>query len=269
MTSAHGEFPELTAENLHTWNANAEWWDDRIGDGNDFQLILIEPAVHRLLDARRGERVLDVACGAGRFSRQLAERGACVVAVDQSERFIDRARRRTAPGVSIDYRVLDATDRPALLALGGGRFDKAVSNMALMDMPRIEPLMQALFQLLKPGGCFVFSVIHPIFQAADSMRFVECYDDQDGRVAYRNGIKVSQYLTPRARQGEGIVGQPEAQYYFHRPLRVLLGTAFQAGLVMNGLEEPAFPLVGAMPGRLRWDDMPEIPPILVVRLLRP
>jgi 2-polyprenyl-3-methyl-5-hydroxy-6-metoxy-1,4-benzoquinol methylase len=269
MTNTKGEFPDLSAENLRAWNANAEWWDDRIGDGNDFQLILIEPATHRLLDVRRGENVLDVACGAGRFSRQLAQRGACVVAVDQSERFIERARRRTTPGAGIDYRVLDATDRPALLALGGGRFDKAVSNMALMDMSRIEPLLGALFQLLKPGGCFVFSMIHPVFQAPDSERFVECRDGEDGRVAYRAGIKVSQYLTPQARKGEGIVGQPEAQYYFYRPLRVLLGTAFEAGFVMNGVEEPAFPLAGASPGRLRWDDMPEIPPILVVRLLRP
>jgi 2-polyprenyl-3-methyl-5-hydroxy-6-metoxy-1,4-benzoquinol methylase len=269
MTSLNGEFPELSAENLRTWNANAEWWDDQIGDGNDFQVVLIEPAVHRLLDARPGEQVLDVACGAGRFSRQLAERGASVMAVDQSERFIARARQRTAPGTSIDYRVLDATDQVALLALGEGRFDKAVSNMALMDMPRIEPLMQALFRLLKPSGCFVFSIIHPAFQAVDSMRFVECYDDQDGRLAYRNGMKVSRYLTPQARQGEGIVGQPESQYYFHRPLRVLLGTAFHAGFVMNALEEPAFPPAGATPGRLRWDDMPEIPPILVVRLQRP
>jgi SAM-dependent methyltransferase len=269
MMSEDGEFPELSAENLRTWNANAQWWDDRIGDGNDFQIILIEPATHRLLDAHPGEVVLDVACGAGRFSRQLAQRGARVVAVDQSERFIERARLRTAPDAGIDYRVLDATDGPALLSLGSGRFDKAVSNQALMDMPRIEPLMGALFQLLKPGGCFVFSICHPVFQAAVTARFAECRDGEDGRAEYCNGIKVSQYLTPQARKGEGIVGQPEAQYYFHRPLRVLLGTAFGAGFVMNGIEEPAFPREGATPGRFRWDDMPEIPPILVVRLLRP
>ena len=269
MAKANGEFPELNAENIRIWNTNAEWWDDRIGDGNDFQIILIEPAVHRLLDAQRGEMILDVACGAGRFSRQLAERGARVVAVDHSERFIERSRRRTSPGAGIDYRVVDATDGAALAALGEGRFDKAVSNMALQDMPQIEPLMLALFRLLKPGGRFVFSIIHPAFQATESVRFAECYDDEAGRMAHRTGMKISQYLTPRARKGEGIVGQPEAQYYFHRPLRVLLGAAFEAGFVMNGVEEPAFPPEGAAPGRLRWDDMPEIPPVLVVRLLRP
>jgi SAM-dependent methyltransferase len=269
MTTPNGEFPHLGEENIRIWNANAQWWDGRIGDGNDFQIVLIEPAVHRLLDARRGEHILEIACGAGRLSRQLAQRGASVLAVDQSERFLECARRRTEAGAGIDYRNVDATDRPALLALGEGRFDKAVANMALMDMPRIEPLMGALFQLLKPGGCFVFSVCHPVFQAAVTARFAECRDGDDGRAEHCNGIKVCQYLTPQARKGEGIVGQPEAQYYFHRPLRVLLGAAFGAGFVMNAVDETAFPPAGAQPGRFRWDDMPEIPPVMVVRLLKP
>jgi hypothetical protein len=41
---SHVDFPEHTAENRRIWNANARWWDDRIGEGNDFQALLIEPA---------------------------------------------------------------------------------------------------------------------------------------------------------------------------------------------------------------------------------
>ena len=43
-----------------------------------------------------------------------------------------------------------------------------------------------------------------------------------------------------AQRGEGIVGQPEPHIYFHRPLNELLGVCFQAGFVMDGIEEPAF-----------------------------
>ena len=78
------------------WNSIAEWWDDAIGDGNDFQTVLIEPATERMLELQPGETVLDVACGAGRFARRMADLGADVVAIDQSERFINR--RGVAPG---------------------------------------------------------------------------------------------------------------------------------------------------------------------------
>jgi hypothetical protein len=45
----HAEFPEQGDDNRRIWDANARWWDDRIGDGNDFQTLLIEPATERLL----------------------------------------------------------------------------------------------------------------------------------------------------------------------------------------------------------------------------
>jgi len=41
---AKSEFPEFADQNLRIWNANAAWWDDRIGDGNEFQTHLITPA---------------------------------------------------------------------------------------------------------------------------------------------------------------------------------------------------------------------------------
>lgn len=39
-----GEFAHLSEANRRVWDANARWWDDEIGDGNDFQDELIEPA---------------------------------------------------------------------------------------------------------------------------------------------------------------------------------------------------------------------------------
>lgn len=52
MTShaQNADFPERSDENRRIWDANARWWDDQIGDGNDFQTVLIEPATERLLD---------------------------------------------------------------------------------------------------------------------------------------------------------------------------------------------------------------------------
>src|SRR6185436_17714084 len=120
----NADFPEHVEENRRIWNANARWWDDRIGEGNDFQTLLIEPATERLLNVASGDAILDVACGAGRFARRMAALGARVVALDTSSAFIARARERTPPDASIDYRVLDAANVDDMLSLGGGAFEK-------------------------------------------------------------------------------------------------------------------------------------------------
>jgi 2-polyprenyl-3-methyl-5-hydroxy-6-metoxy-1,4-benzoquinol methylase len=140
----NAEFLEQADENRRIWDANALWWDDRIGDGNDFQTVLIEPATERLLDVAAGDTILDAACGAGRFARRMAELGARVVAFDYSAEFIARARERTSSDTAVEYHVVDAADAEVLLSLGSNRFNKAVCTMAIMDMPQIGPLFATL-----------------------------------------------------------------------------------------------------------------------------
>jgi 2-polyprenyl-3-methyl-5-hydroxy-6-metoxy-1,4-benzoquinol methylase len=260
------EFPEQAAENRRIWDANAHWWDDQIGDGNDFQTLLIEPATERLLGIVRGDTILDAACGAGRFTRRMGELGARVVAFDYSAEFISRARERTAPAAPIEYHVVDAADAEALQSLGSNRFSKAVCTMALMDMPEIGQLFAALSRMLVPAGVFVFSVTHPCFHSAAIQRFAELHEQDAGRHVFRSGVKVSSYLSPFARKTEGIIGQPEPQWFFHRPISALFRFGFDAGFVVDGIEEPGFPEADAPEAGVRWRDMPDIPPIMVVRM---
>ncbi len=259
---------ELNARSREAWEANAEWWDEQIGpEGNAFHRVLIAPAQMRLLDLKPGERVLEIACGNGQFAREMARAGAQVVAFDFSERFVARARRHTeaAGAGNIEYRALDATDEGQLLSLGEGRFDAAVCTMALMDMAEIETLLGALSRLLKPQGRFVFSVMHPCFNQNGALLLLE-EEDREGELVQTYAVKVVEYLEPKVRRGIGIIGQPVAGYYFHRPLQALLGACFQAGLVMDGVMEPAFP-EGAPAGRpLGWANFREIPPVLVARM---
>jgi len=257
---------ELNQEARRNWNNLAEWWDDRIGDGNQFQDELIQPATERLLEIKPGTTVLDIACGAGRFGRRMAELGAHVVAFDFSEKFIQRARQRTPPGMkNIEYHAIDGTDRKAMLALGEYRFDRAVATMALMDMADIEPLFDTLPKLLKPGGWFVFSVVHPFFMSPGSSHFAESHE-AEGKYWVENGVKITQYLTPVAYKGVGIVGQPTDYHYFHRPLSMLLSTGFRHGFVVDGMEEPALKFNPDPARYLSASGMPEIPHIMAVRM---
>ncbi len=257
----------LVQETREIWEQNATFWDGILGDlGNRFHRAIVEPATLDLLAPVKDESILEVACGNGAFARTLARFGVHVVASDFSETLLERAKARTLnPAESIDYVLIDATQESELLALGERRFDAAVCNMALMDMPTIEPLLLALGRLLKPQGRFIFSVQHPCFNSNGAAKVVEM-EDRDGKLTTVYSVKVSRYLTPQAERGIGIVGQPAPHYLFHRPISSLLKTCFQAGFVLDGLEEP---ISSSGPDENRWsswENYKETPPALVVRL---
>ena len=265
------EMRRTNDEIRQVWNKNAAFWDERMGDGNEFVELLVWPATERLLGLSPGERVLDIACGSGLSSRRLAAKGAKVVAFDFAEEMIARARARAHPHPEqIQYFVLDATDEAALLALGKGCFDAALCHMALFDMAELQPLMRALTKLLRSGGRFVFSILHPCFNSSQQALVAEMEETDEG-IVRRHGVKVFGYLQSTVRRGQALHDQPHSHPFFHRSLQELFGVGFAAGLLLDGLEEPAFP-ANHPPGRdaLSWGaHLCEIPPVLVARMRLP
>jgi SAM-dependent methyltransferase len=269
----------LNDEGRALWDAKAAFWDALHGDeGNRFHRELISPAVERLLALTPGERVLDVACGSGQMARRLAALGGRVTATDFSPALIDLAKGRgQTAGEPIDYRVVDATDENALVALGdaaisGGAFDAAASfdavvcTMALMDMPVIAPLFRAARRLLREGGRFVFATSHPAFNSSNPT-FVSELADKGGELITTHSMKISAYLDIPPVKGGGAPGEPNPHYYYHRPLHELLDEAFAAGLVLDGIEEPRFlPAEGEVVRPITWMALNQMPPVLVGRL---
>lgn len=248
------------------WNTNAAFWDERMADGNIFQRMLVGPTSERLLEIVPGERVLEIACGNGVMSRRLAALGASVLATDVAEEMLARAQARQSAGPGqIEYRRLDATDPTQLSALGARVFDAVLSNMALMDMPAVAPLFDAVPRLLKPNGRFVFSLMHPCFNHSGSILMSE-EEDREGTLITTYSVKIPRYKSVGITHGLAIIGQPVPQYYFHRTLEELFGAAFRAGLVIDGLAEPAFPPGEPTVRPFGWGNYTEIPPVLVARL---
>jgi hypothetical protein len=70
-----------------------------------------------------------------------------------------------------------------------------------------------------------------------------------------------------AGKGTGMPGEPEPHWYFHRPLHELFGAFFQAGFVLDGLEEPALVTQNQNPHEPSWSNLPGIPPILAARFV--
>lgn len=263
------DFPDLVSQTREIWDANARWWNANMGEGNTWHAHLIAPAMERLLAIEAGETVLDLACGNGQFARRLACLGAQVTACDFSSEFVDCARAHNADDSErIEYRLMDLTDEQQLADLEPDQFDAAVCNMALMDMACITPLLHAIPRILRPCGRFVFSIPHPCFNTNGTTLLSERddYDRAAGTLSF--SVRVKRYRGLLPQRAIGIPGQPQPHFYFHRPLQTLLGACFAAGLVMDRLEEPAF----HEPRKdfsVRWQNCPEIPPILVVRVRVP
>ncbi len=246
------------------WNSNAEFWDSKMGEGNDFHKILIEPKQLKLLNIKAGDRILDIACGNGQFARKMAELGAKVTAIDFSDKFIALAKSKG--GQTIEYLVLDATSGPDLQKLSGKIFDSIICTMALMDMDNIETLIRRLPEMLKKEGAFVFSILHPCFNSGENV-LVHERDDLGGEVKNRYGVKISNYLIEKSSLGIGMVGQPKPQYYFHRPISTILRYCFEAGFVLDAFEEPSFDKIENS-SSIFDNVFKHMPPALICRLRR-
>lgn len=106
---------------------------------------VVGSAVVRLLDARCGERILDLGCGDGVLGTELALGGAHVTGVDVSSPMVVAARARGLDAQRMDGHAL-AFD---------GVFDAVFSNAALHWMHEPDRVLAGVRRALKPGGRFV------------------------------------------------------------------------------------------------------------------
>ncbi len=246
------------------WDEIAEDWDIKMGEhDNRYHREIIRPVTLKLLDPTKGDFILDAACGNGNFSRFMAKMGVKVTAFDYSPKMIAYAKERCRDWLgSIDFHVADATKYDELMKLKSEKlFDKAVSNMAIMDISDIEPLLMAVYALLKTGGIFVFSSIHPCFQTPDMLKFTEI-NDYTGESFVRSGIKTYEYITPKTHIVTALARNGKQVLHYHRPLNVILNMCFKTGFILDGIEEPIFKKSDGDAG-FEWF---EIPPCVIFRL---
>jgi 2-polyprenyl-3-methyl-5-hydroxy-6-metoxy-1,4-benzoquinol methylase len=176
-------------------------------DGDLAKRHLVNPVVMRMLGDVAGQRILDAGCGDGYFARLLAARGARVTGVDPAEAMVGYARERESDlGQGIDYVLADLTRLPDL----GDAFDAVVCSMVLMAIPGWRAAMRACLSSLRPGGLFVFCIVHPAFEDLwaswrrhgefRAWRYLEEYEiEQPYAVDFHRPI--SAYLNELAAQG--------------------------------------------------------------------
>ena len=101
--------------------------------------------VVELLAPKRGERILDLGCGDGYLTAQIAQTGADVLGIDASADMVAASR-----AAGLEARVTDGQALPFR-----AEFDAVFSNAALHWMPDLDAVFAGVRAALKPGGRFV------------------------------------------------------------------------------------------------------------------
>lgn len=138
--------------------AAPRWWDP---DGEFRPLHDLNPARLDYIEARAGlstRRVLDVGCGGGLLAEGMARRGARVTGSDLAPGALEVARLHALEsGVSVHYRQVAAE---ALADTDRGAFDLVTCLEMLEHVPDPASVVQALAQLVRPGGDVICSTIN-------------------------------------------------------------------------------------------------------------
>jgi len=100
-----------------------------------------------LLKPKMGERILDLGCGTGVLTSEIASRGAEVYGIDRSIEMIEQAKSKFP---TLRFEVADARELKF-----NEEFDAVFSNAVLHWIPEPEKVAAGIARALKPGGRFV------------------------------------------------------------------------------------------------------------------
>ena len=227
----------LAEEGAAAWEAIADGWAERMRTNTDYHRTLVLDAPHlALLGDVAGKHVLDAGCGEGRFSRMLAERGARVTAIDLSPRMIELTREAETEGaLGIEYHEMDMCD---LSAFGDELFDVGVAYLSIIDVADYESAIAEVSRVLRPGGQFVFSLVHPCFCPPDAA----WEPRKPGTIPLRNEDKlyrkIDGYFPARELRFKMWPTAPAETVNYHRPISDYARVCRANSLLIRALEEP-------------------------------
>jgi SAM-dependent methyltransferase len=122
-------------------------WDAKLYDDKHSFVWEKAKGVVELLSPKAGERILDLGCGTGRLTAEIAATGADVIGIDLSPEMISEARAQFR---DVHFEVVDARHMHF-----ERKFDAVFSNAVLHWITQPELVVQAVARALVPGGRFI------------------------------------------------------------------------------------------------------------------
>lgn len=181
--------------------------------------------LRKMMPDFQGKRMLDLGCGFGWHCEYAVEQGAAsVVGIDLSQKMLEEARKRNA-SPRIEYKCMAVED----FDFRADTFDVVISSLTFHYMESFDDICRHVHRCLSPGGCFIFSVEHPIFTAYGSQ---DWYRDAEGRILH---WPVDRYFTEGKRTAS-FLGEEVTKY--HKTLTTYVNALILAGFEITGLKEP-------------------------------
>lgn len=195
---------------------------DVFGDeGDPSRRYILNPVLFELVGNIANRTILDAGCGTGYLCRLFAKQGAQVTGIEPAFSFFEYAtEREQATPLGIRYLQQDLST----FTLFQAEFDIVVANMVFMDIPDYRSAIHNCIMALKPGGLFVFSLLHPCFDEMDRSNFEKGYST-------KGYIRVDEYL-------HEFSIQQKFGYYIHRPLSNYINLVIDEGCAICKLIEP-------------------------------
>jgi SAM-dependent methyltransferase len=196
-----------------------------------------------------GGVTVDVGCGEGRLTRDLAERGYQVTGVEPSPSLLKAAREAHPDG---NYLPGEATSLP----FPDESVDLLVSYNMLMDVDDLNGALSEFRKVLKPGGKAAICITHPV---ADSVGF-DREDPEAPFVIDASYLRTQPFSATATR--DGITMHFSG---WHRSIGTYADALQRAGLLIETVREP-MPHDDAPPEKWdRWRRLPMFMHILAVK----
>ena len=128
-------------------NSNVQQWNANLYDTKHKFVSSLATETVELLSPKVGERILDIGCGTGHLTQEIANCGAEVLGVDSAETMILQARQNYP---NLQFAVMDAINLEFT-----EEFDAVFSNAVLHWIKQPEKVIAGVWKSLKPGGRFV------------------------------------------------------------------------------------------------------------------
>jgi len=214
-----------------SWGGVAGWYDDLLKKDYTYQSEVILPGLLKLMEIKKTDNVLDLACGQGFFSRAFAKLGAKVTGVDISSELIEIAKKQDMQ--NLNYAVSSADNLPFLKDCS---FEKISIILALQNIDNLSGVIKECNRLLKPKGKLYIVLNHPAFRVP---RKSDWGFDDKFKIQYR---RVEKYLSEfmmniDMNPGEKIQKNKVYTVSFHRPLQSYFRSLNAAGLLVSRFEE--------------------------------
>lgn len=223
------------------WDALAESRLDQLVRGQDVSFShILSPTIQRLLGEDDGDSLLDVGCGIGFLTAQLAQKFGRVVAIDPSVHSIELARIFAKSQGNIRFEPVSVEE----FSSEDDRFSVIMANMTLMDVSDLAAALRAMARLGRGGGRLIFSITHPFFWPA-----YWGYVDADWFV-YSEEI----YIEAEFRIANASTGLLTT--HVHRPLQAYVESVIEAGFSISQILEPIAPAAVQSVYRDGWGRVP-------------